>query len=106
MPRPSQWFEKLDPITADFTYVRWLGDRKAIEEKTKVWNKLVVDRSAELTEWANVLDKVKFPIYVYANNHYAGYGPATVEMFRNLWRKQAPEATAPYRVAEQGQLFN
>src|SRR6266704_5609870 len=26
-PRPSQWFEKLDPITADFTYVRWLGDR-------------------------------------------------------------------------------
>jgi len=27
-PRPSQWFEKFDPITADFTYVRWLGDRK------------------------------------------------------------------------------
>ena len=27
MPRPAQWFEKLDPITADFTYVRLLGDR-------------------------------------------------------------------------------
>ncbi len=27
MPRPAQRFEKFDPITADFTYVRWLGDR-------------------------------------------------------------------------------
>jgi uncharacterized protein YecE (DUF72 family) len=24
MPRPAQWFEKFDPITTDFTYVRWL----------------------------------------------------------------------------------
>jgi uncharacterized protein YecE (DUF72 family) len=105
MPRPREWFEKLDPITADFTYVRWLGDRKAIEEQTKVWNKLVVDRSAELQEWANMLGKLKVPIYVYANNHYAGYSPETVEMFRNLWRGRAPEITTQYRMAEQGQLF-
>jgi uncharacterized protein YecE (DUF72 family) len=105
MPRPREWFEKFDPITADFAYVRWLGDRKAIEEQTKVWNKTVVDRSAELDEWSQVLGKLKVPIYVYANNHYAGYSPATVEMFRNLWRKQAPETTTQYRVAEQGQLF-
>jgi uncharacterized protein YecE (DUF72 family) len=103
--RAAQWFDGFDPITADFTYVRWLGDRKAIEEQTKVWNRLVVDRSAELTEWAEVLGKVRVPIYVYANNHYAGYSPATVEMFRNLWRKDAPEAKPQYRVAEQGQLF-
>src|ERR1700680_2968103 len=31
MPRPLQYFEKFDPITADFTFVRWLGDRKEIE---------------------------------------------------------------------------
>jgi len=87
MPRPAQWFEKLDPITAGFTYVRWLGDRKAIEEQTKVWDKLIVDRRAELTEWADILGKVrkrKIQIFAYANNHYAGYGPATVEMFRSL----------------------
>ena len=30
MPRPWEMKEKLDLITADFTYVRWLGDRKAI----------------------------------------------------------------------------
>ena len=56
MPRPAQWFEKFDPITADFTYVRWLGDRKGIEEQTKVWDKIIVDRSADLAEWVEVLE--------------------------------------------------
>jgi hypothetical protein len=32
--------------------------------------------------------KRKIQIYAYANNHYAGYGPATVEMFRNLWGRE------------------
>ena len=90
MPRPAQWLEKFDPITADFTYVRWLGDRKGIEQQTKVWDKVIVDRSAELLEWAEILAKVhkrRIQIYAYANNHYAGHGPATVEMFRDLWRR-------------------
>ena len=74
MPRPGRWFEKLDPITADFTYIRWLGDRKWIEAQTKVWDKVIVDRRAELSEWAEILGKVhkrKIQIYCYANNHYA-----------------------------------
>jgi len=40
--------------------------------------------------------------------HYAGFGPATVEMFRDLWRKKvAPEVEVrkPQQPAEQGQLF-
>jgi uncharacterized protein YecE (DUF72 family) len=89
MPRPAQWFEKFDPITADFTYVRFLGDRKGIEEQTKVWDRVIVDRNAELSEWADILAKVhkrKIQIFCYANNHFAGYGPATVEMFSKLWR--------------------
>jgi uncharacterized protein YecE (DUF72 family) len=109
MPRPTQWFEKFNPITADFTYVRWLGDRKGIERQTKVWDKVVVDRHAELSEWAEILGKVhkrKIQIFAYANNHYAGYGPATVEMFRGLLRKQvATESGKPDRTSEQGLLF-
>jgi uncharacterized protein YecE (DUF72 family) len=109
MSRPAQWFEKFDPITADFTYVRWLGDRKEIEKQTKVWDKIIVDRKAELSEWADILGKVykrKVQIYTYANNHYAGFGPATVEMFRDLWQKQvAPEVSKTHQAAEQGQLF-
>jgi uncharacterized protein YecE (DUF72 family) len=35
VPRPWEFKEKFDLITADFTYVRWLGDRKGIEELTR-----------------------------------------------------------------------
>jgi uncharacterized protein YecE (DUF72 family) len=109
MPRPAEWFEKFDPITADFTYVRWLGDRKQIEEQTKVWDKIIVDRSAELAEWVEVLKTVhkrKIQILAFANNHFAGYGPGTIEQFRELWRTEvATETGKRSRTAEQGQLF-
>jgi uncharacterized protein YecE (DUF72 family) len=107
MPRPAQWFEKLNPITADFTYVRLLGDRKGIEKETKVWSKVIVDRSRELMEWRDILEKLKIPIYVYANNHYAGYGPETVEMFRRLWHpKGLPELHQSIRKRQQDSLFD
>jgi uncharacterized protein YecE (DUF72 family) len=108
MPRPAQWFEKFDPITADFTYVRWLGDRKGIEEQTKVWDKIIVDRGMELAEWVEVLKTVhkrKIQILAFANNHYAGYGPGTIEQFRELWRRQVAPAEKSNREAKQGQLF-
>lgn len=109
--RAAKWFDRFDPITADFTYVRWLGDRKAIEEQTKVWDRIVVDRGRELNEWADVLSKLKIPIYTYTNNHYNGYGPATVEMFRNLWRQRGGNADSQIKVeqrpakGEQARLF-
>jgi len=68
--------------------VRWLGDRKGIEEKTKTWNKIIVNRTADLGEWVEVLKKVherKIQILAFANNHYAGFGPGTLEEFRSLW---------------------
>ncbi len=84
-------------------------NQSTIEQQTKVWDKIIVARSGELSEWADILGKVyqrKVQIYVYANNHYAGFGPAIVEMFRDLWRKQvAPEVGKAHRAAEQGQLF-
>ena len=72
----SEIFEKFDPITADFAYIRLLGDRKGIEQKTKVWDKVIVDRSRELMSWVNVCQRtVKRGVstYVYVNNHYAGF---------------------------------
>jgi uncharacterized protein YecE (DUF72 family) len=90
MPHPKQLFARLDPITADFTYVRWLGDRKGIEEKTKTWNKIIMDRAADLGDWVDVLKKVherRIQILAFANNHYAGFGPGTLEQFRALWRR-------------------
>jgi hypothetical protein len=46
MLRPAEVFGKLDPVTADSTYIRCLGDRKDIEKRTKTWDKTIIDRSA------------------------------------------------------------
>ncbi|MEJ2007192.1 MAG: DUF72 domain-containing protein [Acidobacteriota bacterium] len=45
MPTITQLTEKLDVLTTDFTYIRWIGDRKGIEEKTKTWEKIIVTAS-------------------------------------------------------------
>jgi uncharacterized protein YecE (DUF72 family) len=113
MPRPAEVFEKLDPGTADFTYIRWLGDRKGIEKLTKRWDKTIVDRSTELGEWVEVCNKIAgrgVPIFAYANNHYAGNGPdagngpATAREFEALWKAQHPPKPKAKR-AENLRLF-
>ena len=90
MPRPWEMKEKFDLITADFTYVRWLGDRKGIEEQTKSWDKTVVDREKDLKNWVELLRSMVLntkirKIFAWANNHYAGHGPGTVRLFKKLW---------------------
>jgi uncharacterized protein YecE (DUF72 family) len=90
MPRPREWFAKGDAITSDFTYIRWLGDRKGIEEVTTTWNETIVDRKGELLEWVEACRafiKRKIRIFAFANNHYAGHGPATVRLFLKLLEK-------------------
>ena len=63
MPGIEEMRQRLvDPVTADFLYVRFLGDRKQMEEqveqliesgtKKRHWNELVQDRSAEIECWA------------------------------------------------------
>jgi uncharacterized protein YecE (DUF72 family) len=87
LPRPGELLRRIDPITADFAYIRWLGDRKAIEEQTKTWDKTIIDRTAQLREWVNVVYKFTgrgILVFAYANNHYAGHGPATIRLFQQL----------------------
>jgi uncharacterized protein YecE (DUF72 family) len=92
VPRPWEIEEKFDLITADFVYVRWLGDRKGIEAETKTWDKTIIDRTGDLRNWVNVLrqmvnTKKILKMFAYANNHYAGHGPGTVKLFTELWEK-------------------
>ncbi|HNT88338.1 MAG TPA: DUF72 domain-containing protein, partial [Candidatus Hydrogenedentes bacterium] len=51
MPRPGALFAQAAPVTADFTYIRWLGDRKGIEQLTTVWRETIVDRARDIEEW-------------------------------------------------------
>ena len=90
MPRPWEIKGALDLITADFAYVRWLGDRSGIEQQTTMWDKTVTDRQGELRNWAVVLRRLVEDIrirriFAFANNHYAGHAPDTVKLFWNLW---------------------
>ena len=88
MPTISQVFARMDPITADFAYVRWLGDRQGIEKVTKTWERLRIDRTLETEDWAEVLQRLHdrgIKIYGYFNNHYGGFAPGSIELFYKTW---------------------
>jgi len=61
---------------------------KGIEKVTKTWDKTVVDRHADLTNWVELFRQFvsrNLKIFAYANNHYSGHGPATAKLFMDLW---------------------
>jgi uncharacterized protein YecE (DUF72 family) len=71
-------------LTSDFMYLRFIGDR-SIDEKD--FGRIQKDRLKELTKWSEEVnrlkDKAKFAVMA-ANNHYAGFGPASANSFRRM----------------------
>jgi uncharacterized protein YecE (DUF72 family) len=99
MSRPSELMNKADIVTSDFSYIRMLGDRYAIEELTKTWDKTVVDRRRELSEWSAVVDALlsrDLKVYTYVNNHFAGHSPETMRQFLEMLRER--QKKAPVRI--------
>ncbi len=82
MPHPADLARRFDLLTCDFAYARLIGDRKRIDALTDVLDRTVVDQSASLARWAELanelLQRAK-RVYVYANNHFAGFAPATID---------------------------
>lgn len=76
------YMPRLQVITADFTYIRWLGRRADVPSD---FSRVVRDRSRELDWWA---ERVKewlgrgIRVYAFANNRYQGHAPATVRAFQ------------------------
>jgi len=72
-------------VTSDFVYLRLIGDRRLEESQ---FDKIRIDRIEEIRNWANKMKEVKQNEkdvkigIVAANNHYGGYGPGTVDIFR------------------------
>ena len=72
-------------VTSDFVYLRLIGDRRLAEDQ---FGKIQIDRSEEIRNWANKIKEVNQyekdvkAAIVAANNHYGGYGPGTVDIFR------------------------
>ena len=64
------------------------NDRINIAQVTESFDKTVVDRTKELSGWVNVCQQVQkrgIMQCIYANNHYSGHAPATIEQFRDHW---------------------
>ena len=72
-------------VTSDFVYLRLIGDRRLAEDQ---FGKIQIDRTKEIRNWANKMKEVNQSekdikaAIVAANNHYGGYGPGTVNIFR------------------------
>jgi uncharacterized protein YecE (DUF72 family) len=72
-------------LTTDFIYLRLIGDR-SIQDKD--FGRIQIDRVLEMEKWAENIkavqeEHVRLAI-VTANNHYAGFGPGTANVFRNM----------------------
>ena len=76
-------------VTSDFVYVRLIGD---ISIHERDFERIQIDRIKEMKKLTRNfkgdpnegnLSKVRYAI-VAANNHYAGFGPGTVNIFRQL----------------------
>ena len=78
-------------VTSDFLYLRFIGDR-SLQEKD--FGRIQKDRSPEMRKWVKRINRaeksneeenkrLKFAI-VAANNHYAGFGPMSVNIFRKM----------------------
>ena len=82
LPHPSEVMERLDISTAPFGYVRLIGDRDAIDGMTKTFDKEVIDQGERIGRLARSLCGLRSEIreiWAFANNHYAGHGPASID---------------------------
>lgn len=82
----TEWRElaRVTEVTADFIYLRWLGDRREIEK----YDRVQIDRDDSFRAWEadvmGALGQVR-EVYGYFNNHWAGHSPASAnDMKRRL----------------------
>jgi uncharacterized protein YecE (DUF72 family) len=88
MPPIQELIRQHDVVTADFAYIRWLGDRQAMEAITQKWDRLVVDRTPDTRMWVAVVRQLlarDLAVYGFYNNHYAGHSPGSIALFSKVW---------------------
>jgi uncharacterized protein YecE (DUF72 family) len=77
---------RMEGATADFSYIRWLGDRREFPEGHTHLKK---DRDDDLTLWSGLVGRFLTEgrtVFAYANNHYQNHSPSTVQRFLEIRR--------------------
>lgn len=111
----------LEPATADFSYIRWLGSRMDVPDNA--YQQVRINRDAQLDAWSNLIKKLSAQgttVWGFANNHYQGHSPATVRALlerlgvmehvpirvtspaalkSEIERRTSPRLSATYRIA-------
>lgn len=79
IPR-EMMFEAMKKPTADFAYVRWMGERDL-----QSFDKIVRPQDANLQMWKTELEKMQVKeIFAYFSNFYEGHAPASVNKLKLL----------------------
>ena len=78
------WMPQMNTITADFTYIRWAGDRKKVKGTL---GKVERDRNEGIKDWAlkikGFLDD-SIEVFGYFSKYYSGYPPGDVRMLLDI----------------------
>src|SRR5215217_8159160 len=77
---------RMEEATAEFSYIRWLGDRREFPEGHTHLKK---NRDDDLSWWSDVVDRFLEEgrtVFAYANNHYQNHSPSTLARFLHLRR--------------------
>lgn len=103
----SRWIKRgimlelaIEP-TADFAYVRWMGEQRRITDFSYVQ----IDRDSELAAWAQALEALAArvrTVYGYFNNQYQGHSPQSARAMQQLLGQAV---VAPEMLQEQVELF-
>jgi len=96
--------QRSEVFTAPFAYVRFLGNRKEMDAavqkaqeaglRKRPFESLLKDRTDQMKAWIPPIKRLLAkgtPVYVYFNNHYAGYAPGSVELFGKLFDDEAAD---------------
>lgn len=78
------WMPRLRVRTADFAYIRFLGDHRQLEED---YSYVRLERQEELEWWRDLMEELandRGIIYGYFNNHYSGHAPTTAYRLMDL----------------------
>jgi uncharacterized protein YecE (DUF72 family) len=77
---------RMEEVTTDFSYIRWLGDRR---EFPAGHTHLKKEREEDLSWWSDLVGRFleeRRTVFAYANNHYQNHSPSTLERFLELRR--------------------
>jgi uncharacterized protein YecE (DUF72 family) len=77
---------RMERATADFSYIRWLGDRR---EFPSDHTHLEKERDDDLRWWSDLVGRFLQEgrtVFAYANNHYQNHSPSTLDRFLEIRR--------------------